>query len=180
MDSAMRGKVATDSLTGAIHLIDQHIPMTHPTLTLQIRSIPIRKEDEVTVVRGRFKGREGKVTAVYRKKFVIHIERVTRDKANGAPVPVGIDASNVVITKLKTDKDRKAIIEVRRVDRWCGGATEQERRHTLVNLTRFNSDLPSSLLAAQGGGQGCLFEQGQVQRGGDGAGRLSDGAVSSS
>ena len=59
------------------------------------------------IVRGKFKGREGKVTSVYRKKFVIHVERVTRDKANGAPVPIGIDASNVVITKLKADKDRK-------------------------------------------------------------------------
>lgn len=36
------------------------------------------------VVRGGFKNREGKVTAVYRKKFVIHIDRITREKANGA------------------------------------------------------------------------------------------------
>ena len=69
--------------------------------------MPIRKEDEVLIVRGKCATREGKVTSVYRKKFVIHVERVTRDKANGAPVPIGIDASNVVITKLKVDKDRK-------------------------------------------------------------------------
>lgn len=49
----------------------------------QVRSIPIRKDDEVIVVRGTFKGREGKVVSVYRKKFVVHIERVTREKANG-------------------------------------------------------------------------------------------------
>lgn len=48
-----------------------------------VRAVPVRKEDEVKVVRGDFKGREGKVTAVYRKKFVVHIERVTKDKANG-------------------------------------------------------------------------------------------------
>jgi hypothetical protein len=29
-------------------------------------------------------GKEGKVTAVYRRKWVIHIERVTREKTNGA------------------------------------------------------------------------------------------------
>lgn len=28
-------------------------------------------------------GREGKVTQVYRKKWVIHIERITREKVNG-------------------------------------------------------------------------------------------------
>lgn len=46
--------------------------------------MPIRKDDEVMVVRGLFKNREGKVTAVYRKKYVIHIDRITREKANGA------------------------------------------------------------------------------------------------
>lgn len=49
----------------------------------QVRSVPVRKDDEVMVVRGSFKGREGKVIAVYRKKWVIHIERLTRDKVNG-------------------------------------------------------------------------------------------------
>nr|QAA11206.1 ribosomal protein L26 [Eustigmatophyceae sp. Ndem 8/9T-3m6.8] len=77
----------------------------------KVRSIPIRKEDEVTVVRGSFKNRDGKVTQVYRKKFVIHIDRVTREKANGATVNVGIHPSKVIITKLKLNKSRKAILE---------------------------------------------------------------------
>merc|ERR1719473_2457307 len=76
-----------------------------------VRSMPVRKDDEVTVVRGLYKNREGKVTACYRKKFVIHVERITREKANGATVQVGIDPSKVVITKLKLDKDRKSILE---------------------------------------------------------------------
>ena len=45
--------------------------------------MPIRKDDEVTVVRGYYKAREGKVLQVYRRKYVIHIERVTTDKQNG-------------------------------------------------------------------------------------------------
>ena len=49
----------------------------------QVRSVPIRKDDEVTVVRGNYKGREGKVVQVYRKKWVIHVERITREKVNG-------------------------------------------------------------------------------------------------
>lgn len=75
-----------------------------------VRSIPIRKDDEVTIVRGSNKGREGKVTSVYRLKYVIHVERVTRDKANGQSVPLGIHPSNVVISKLKLDKDREDIL----------------------------------------------------------------------
>ncbi|KAK4156369.1 translation protein SH3-like domain-containing protein [Chaetomidium leptoderma] len=75
-----------------------------------VRSIPIRKDDEVTIVRGLNKDKEGKVTSVYRLKYVIHIERVTRDKASGQSVPLGIHPSNVVITKLKLDKDREDIL----------------------------------------------------------------------
>merc|ERR1712010_107859 len=76
-----------------------------------VKSMPIRKDDEVIVVRGSHRGREGKVIQVYRKKYVIHIERVTRDKSNGSTVNVGIHPSNVMITKLKLDKDRRAILE---------------------------------------------------------------------
>merc|ERR1711981_1358755 len=76
-----------------------------------VKSIPIRKDDEVLVKRGSNRGREGKVIQVYRKKFVIHIERVTREKSNGSTVNVGIHPSNVSITKLKLDKDRRAILD---------------------------------------------------------------------
>jgi large subunit ribosomal protein L26e len=75
--------------------------------------MPIRKDDEVTVTRGMYKQREGKVITVFRKKFVVHIERLTRDKVNGQQVPVGIPSSNLVITKLKMDKDRKAKLEAK-------------------------------------------------------------------
>merc|ERR1712188_284790 len=76
-----------------------------------VKSMPIRKDDEVLVKRGSNHGREGKVIQVYRKKFVIHIERVTREKSNGSTVNVGIHPSNVVITKLKLDKDRRKILD---------------------------------------------------------------------
>merc|ERR1712099_16913 len=76
-----------------------------------VRSMPVRKDDEVSVVRGTYKGREGKVIQCYRKKWVIHIDRITREKQSGATVQVGIHPSKCVITKLKLDKDRKAILE---------------------------------------------------------------------
>ncbi|XP_045189633.1 60S ribosomal protein L26-like isoform X2 [Mercenaria mercenaria] len=77
-----------------------------------VRSIPIRKDDEVQVVRGHYKGQQvGKIVSCYRKKFVVYIERIQREKANGASVNVGIHPSKVVIVKLKMDKDRKKILE---------------------------------------------------------------------
>ena len=76
-----------------------------------VRAMPVRKDDEVKVKRGKYKGKEGKVTACYRLKWVIHVDKIQREKANGASVPVGISASNVEITKLKLSKNRKAILE---------------------------------------------------------------------
>ena len=49
----------------------------------KVRSLPVRAEDVVMVVRGLHKGREGKVSTVYRKKFCLYIEKLTREKANG-------------------------------------------------------------------------------------------------
>ena len=49
-----------------------------------VRNIPIRKDDEVQVVRGHYKGQQvGKVVQCYRKKFCVYIERIQREKANG-------------------------------------------------------------------------------------------------
>merc|ERR1711915_823573 len=79
-----------------------------------VRSMPIRKDDEVQVVRGHFKGQQvGKVVQCYRSKFRIYIERIQREKANGATANVGIHPSKVTIVKLKMDKDRKAILDRR-------------------------------------------------------------------
>jgi large subunit ribosomal protein L26e len=75
-------------------------------LPIQTRSLPIRKDDEVRITRGTHKGREGKVTQVYRKKWVIHVDRVQRDKSNGATAPIGVNPSKVVILNIKLDKDR--------------------------------------------------------------------------
>ena len=66
------------------------------------------------VVRGHYKGQQvGKVVQCYRSKFRIYIERIQREKANGATVNVGIHPSKVAIVKLKMDKDRKAILDRR-------------------------------------------------------------------
>lgn len=75
-----------------------------------IRSLPIRRDDEVLIVRGSNKGKEGKVVQVQRNKFAIYVDRVHREKANGQTAPTPINPSNVVITSLKLDKGRQATI----------------------------------------------------------------------
>ncbi|KAH0942514.1 hypothetical protein HID58_002151 [Brassica napus] len=78
-----------------------------------IMSSPLSTDlrQKYNIVRGTYKGREGKVVQVYRRKWVIHIERITREKVNGTTVNVGVQPSKVVITKLRLDKDRKSLLE---------------------------------------------------------------------
>ena len=59
----------------------------------------------------------GKIIQVYRKKMVVHVERIQKEKANGQNVHLGLDASNLVITKLKLTRDRKALLEAKRTTR---------------------------------------------------------------
>lgn len=75
-----------------------------------VRAVPIRKDDEVKVVRGTYAGRDGKVIACYRKKYVIHVERITDTKINQQTYQVPIHPSNVEITKLHLDPDRKKLL----------------------------------------------------------------------
>ena len=84
-----------------------------------IRSIPVRKGDEVKIVRGIKKA--GKVTTVYRKKWCIHVEKVTKDKANGQSINLPIHPSNCIITSLNLqNQSRKDILErkKRTGDKW--------------------------------------------------------------
>ena len=76
-----------------------------------VRAMPVRKDDEVRVTRGAFKGKEGKITACYRLKWVIHVDKVQREKANGSTVAIGIHPSNVEVTKMKLTNNRKAILD---------------------------------------------------------------------
>ncbi|KAG8891970.1 60S ribosomal protein L26, partial [Tulasnella sp. 403] len=87
-----------------------------------VRSLPIRKDDEVLVVRGSHKGAEGKIVNVFRKRWIVHVDRVTKDRVNGATFHVGIHPSNLVITNIYMDKDRKATLEHRRPLRKREGA----------------------------------------------------------
>ena len=80
------------------------------------RSIPVRNGDTVKVVRGPNKNREGKVTEVYRRRWCIHIEKLIKEKTNGQQAKIPIHPSNVQVTNLRLDKDRKALLARKKRD----------------------------------------------------------------
>jgi len=95
-----------------------------------IRSMPVRKDDEVTIVRGKNKGHSGKVTDVYRKRWCLYIEGLSKNKPNGQPIRVPIDASNTCMSKIKITKDRQDLMNRKAAnnDKLKGKTTEKEAR----------------------------------------------------
>merc|ERR1711977_580272 len=94
------------------------------------RSVPVRKGDTVHVRRGSVeegvRGKVGKVLTVYRRRWCLHVEKVVRDKKNGAQVPIPISASNCEITALKLDKSRKALLHRKNRSAKAGGADQMD------------------------------------------------------
>lgn len=77
-----------------------------------ITSARVRKDDSVRIMRGEFKGIEGKATAVYAKEGKLSVEGVNREKLKGGQIPIKIHASKVMITNLNlADKFRKSSVE---------------------------------------------------------------------
>src|SRR5579863_10440067 len=67
------------------------------------KSLRVVEGDSVKVLRGEFKGIEGKVTKVSTEKRGIAIEGIKREKLKGGNVDIYIHPSNVMITALNLD-----------------------------------------------------------------------------
>lgn len=71
------------------------------------RSIPLRKGDTVKILRGSFKGKEGKITNVDRGRKKIFVEKIIRKKSDGTEFEVAIDPSKIIVRDIdKSDKKR--------------------------------------------------------------------------
>lgn len=78
----------------------------------ETKTVPARSGDSVRIMRGDFKGFEGKITRVDRKKYRIYVEGLRREKVDGTTISVSTHPSKVMITDLNLeDKWRKQILE---------------------------------------------------------------------
>lgn len=81
---------------------------------LKKRSVMLRTGDEVKVMRGKFRGKIGKVVRVDYKKYRIYIEGCTVKNAKGEEKLVAIHPSKVMIVRLNLeDKWRKEALGIK-------------------------------------------------------------------
>ena len=79
---------------------------------LGVRSIPLRKGDEVQVMKGKFKSHKGLVEEVNLKKLKVYVAGVKVKKVDGSEVSKSLEPSNLKILNLKLeDKRRQEVIE---------------------------------------------------------------------
>lgn len=73
-----------------------------------LRSIQLRKSDKVKIMRGEWKGKEGKVERVQLKYGRVYVSGLDRVKADGSKVPIIFHPSNLLIIEFDlSDKRRK-------------------------------------------------------------------------
>jgi len=76
-------------------------------LKVKKRSLLIRKDDNVRVMRGPGKGKEGRVTRVSVQKRKVYVDGVTVNTAKGRETVVALEASNLLLVSLTPTEERK-------------------------------------------------------------------------
>lgn len=72
-----------------------------------MRSLPVKKGDEVIIMRGNFAKKQGKVLKVNLRKSKIYVEGINRTKKDGSKIEVGLDPSKVKIVSLNKEDSRR-------------------------------------------------------------------------
>ena len=76
------------------------------------RALSIRKGDEVLIMRGKFKGKTGKIARVETGKYRVFIDGMIRKRTVGTDVQIPFNPSNLQIINLNLDdKKRVKIVE---------------------------------------------------------------------
>jgi len=101
------------------------------------RSFPLRKGDMVKVMRGKFKGKTGKVSEVDLKKLIVSIEGIQRQKKDGTKMNVYFNPSNLQIQELNLE-DRKREIALKRKTE-TGEEKTKERGEKIKNKEKKNA-----------------------------------------
>ena len=97
------------------------------------RSFPLRVGDVVKVLRGNFKGKEGKVEKVDLKKLKLLISGCEVTRVNGQKSRVKIDPSNVKIVDLKLDDKKRKDALTR------GKNKKEEWWFRIINIWGYNN-----------------------------------------
>ena len=90
------------------------------------RTIGVRKGDVVKILRGSFKGKEGKIGVVQLKKRRVAVDGVQRQKKDGTKINVWLSPSSLQIQELNLD-DKKRLEIVKGKNQVKGGDKSKDK-----------------------------------------------------
>ncbi len=96
----------------------------------QTRNIPVKKNDKVKIMRGKFKGKTGKVLEVDLKYSRIVVEGIQVTKQDGSKANVKMQPSNLQITEMAERKPKAAKKEVKKVEKKSASEKRSELKKT--------------------------------------------------
>jgi len=73
----------------------------------QKRSVALRKKDTVKIMRGKFKGKKGKVTKVMLKTQKVEVEGIQIKKQDGSKVNIKLRPSNLQLIELNVEDKKR-------------------------------------------------------------------------
>lgn len=105
-----------------------------------MKNISVRKGDEVLIMRGTFKGKKGKILTLQLKKSRVSVDGINRSKKDGTKVEVWHNPSNLRITNLNREdnrrlKRRSSSIETKKVEK-----VEVKNEKEIKNVSEKNTN----------------------------------------
>jgi len=80
-----------------------------------LKTIPLRKGDEVKITRGNHRGKVGNIVQISRKGIFLYISTVTFKKMKGDEAYSPIHPSNVEVLKLVLTSERKMFLKTKEI-----------------------------------------------------------------
>jgi len=77
------------------------------------RNLPARKNDVVLIMRGKFKGKKGKILSVNLKKLKVIVEGIQVKKQDGSKVNVALIPSKLQIIELNLEDKKRNIQKIK-------------------------------------------------------------------
>lgn len=98
------------------------------------RNLPIKKGDEIKIMKGEFKGKTGKIETVETKNSRVMIAGIFRTKRDGTKVSVKFHPSNLMIKELNIeDKKRKESLERKKHTKQINKEAKEIKKETYKN-----------------------------------------------
>jgi large subunit ribosomal protein L24 len=77
------------------------------------RSLPLRKNDVVKIMRGKFKKKKGKIIRIDLKREKVYVEGIQKAKKDGSKINVSLNASNLQIQELNLEDKKRLKMEIK-------------------------------------------------------------------